>query len=404
MRILFANTVYPSTLHPEIFGGADTFSKRLCESLVERGHSVQVVRCGPVREHWQPEEVNGVKIATLPVRNIYSPWLGRPKNALVRAMWHLVDDRCSAVPGFEAILDGFRPDVFHSNVLAGLTTGLWSKASGRDVPIVHTLHDYYLTCPRSLRFRSEGRCASTCTSCRVLTGRRRSAAKLVDTVVSVSNRTLEVHREDGVFANGANSIVIRNPPPIVQNEQVPVDAVNRPLVFGFLGRSCIEKGSLELAAAFRDIQALQARLVVAGHVDDVTKARMIEEAGPADIEFVGFVSPEEFFTQIDVMVLPSLWEEPSPMTIGEAFAYSRPVIGSRRGGIPELLDDDRVGWLFEPGERRLQSLISAIAADRASVMAKSGFLKTQVGRRSFEDLVSEYTAVYEQAIRDRRGP
>jgi glycosyltransferase involved in cell wall biosynthesis len=402
MRILLANTLYPSSARPEIRGGAETFSKRLCEALVKRGHAVQVVRSGPVGGRWEAESAEGVQIATLPVRNVYSPWQTRSDNPLVRAIWHFLDDRMTASPGFDAILDEFRPDILHTNVLPGLTTGLWSKAKARRIPIVHTLHDYYLTCVRSLRFSNGDRCTKTCSSCAILTGRRRQTANLIDTVVSVSDRTLAVHHENDVFTGDVRSVVIRNPPPRIDTEVKTVEAEGRPLVFGFLGRSCIEKGSFELAAAFRDIPAKQARLVIAGHIDEATRSQFVQMAGTADIAFLGFVSPESFFKQIDIMILPSLWEEPSPMTIGEAFAYARPVIGSRRGGIPELIDDERAGWLYEPGEGRLAARLAAIVADKPVVMLKSRFLSSQVGRRTFDDLVSEYLAVYNDIVKKPR--
>ena len=82
------------------------------------------------------------------------------------------------------------------------------------------------------------------------------------------------------------------------------------------------------------------------------------------------------------------------MTIGESFAYARPVIGSRRGGIPELVNDQRAGWLFEPGKGELSALLTEISANRYGVMEKSRFLSSQPGRRSFDDLVAEYLAVY----------
>jgi glycosyltransferase involved in cell wall biosynthesis len=321
---------------------------------------------------------------------------------LARAIWHFIDDRAPIVSDFEEVLDKFRPDVFHSNVLPGLTVGLWSKAKARGIPIVHTLHDYYLICARSLRFSDGDRCKKTCLSCSVLTSRRRRAARLIDTVVSVSDRTLTVHSENGVFTDGIKNVVIRNPPPSIEAKVASIDAVGRPLVFGFLGRSCAEKGTFELAAAFRDIPAAEARLVIAGHIDETTRARVVQEAGTGKVAFLGFVSPETFFRQIDVMVLPSLWEEPSPMTIGESFAYARPVVGSRRGGIPELLNDDCTGWLFEPGEGNLSALLKELVADKPGVMTKSRFLSGETKRRSFDDLVSEYLAVYKNTIERSR--
>lgn len=401
MRILLAHTLYPTPNHPEIFGGAETFAKQLCEALVALGNEVKVVRSGPARERWDAETVNGVEVSTLPISNIYYPWTRRSLNSIQRALWHAIDDRTGPSREFGRIIDQFRPDILHTNNLPGLTVALWQSARSKRVPIVHTLHDYYLTCARTLRFTGGDRCEKTCTSCRILTGRRRRASELVDVVVSVSDRTLAIHKQLGLFLDQTRHVVIRNPPPRITGGVQPIGDLDRAMVFGFLGRSCEEKGILELAAAIRSLSPAKARLVIAGHIDADTKSRVVAQAGDANVEFLGFVKPQQFFEMIDVMVLPSLWEEPSPMVIGEAFAYGRPVIGSTRGGIPELLDDDRAGWLFEPGGGRLGDVISAIAADRPGVTVKSRFLRAQSERRSFDDLVSEYTEVYEQAIRER---
>jgi glycosyltransferase involved in cell wall biosynthesis len=48
--------------------------------------------------------------------------------------------------------------------------------------------------------------------------------------------------------------------------------------------------------------------------------------------------------------MPSEWYENAPMTILEAYAYGKPVIGSRIGGIPEMIDHGRTGLLFAMGD------------------------------------------------------
>ena len=48
-------------------------------------------------------------------------------------------------------------------------------------------------------------------------------------------------------------------------------------------------------------------------------------------------------------ILPSEWYENNPMSVLEAFALGKPVIGSRIGGIPELVKDNKTGLTFEPG-------------------------------------------------------
>jgi glycosyltransferase involved in cell wall biosynthesis len=58
----------------------------------------------------------------------------------------------------------------------------------------------------------------------------------------------------------------------------------------------------------------------------------------------------EFMTRSDVVLAPSTWLENQPTTIVEAFAHGRPVVASRIGGIPEMFDDGRGGWLIPAGD------------------------------------------------------
>jgi glycosyltransferase involved in cell wall biosynthesis len=55
------------------------------------------------------------------------------------------------------------------------------------------------------------------------------------------------------------------------------------------------------------------------------------------------------YSQIDALVVPSLWPENSPLVIHEAFMAGVPVVGSRIGGIPELVTDGVSGFVFESG-------------------------------------------------------
>jgi glycosyltransferase involved in cell wall biosynthesis len=57
----------------------------------------------------------------------------------------------------------------------------------------------------------------------------------------------------------------------------------------------------------------------------------------------------EALGRLDVLVVPSVWQENSPFVIREAFAAGVPVVASRVGGIPETIVDGKNGLLFEPG-------------------------------------------------------
>ena len=76
----------------------------------------------------------------------------------------------------------------------------------------------------------------------------------------------------------------------------------------------------------------------------------------------------DVYGQIDVLVVPSLWLENSPLVIHEAFMAGVPVVGARIGGIADLVEDGETGCLYDPtspAELRgvLRELIDAPAAD-----------------------------------------
>ena len=77
-----------------------------------------------------------------------------------------------------------------------------------------------------------------------------------------------------------------------------------------------------------------------------------EKLKDRSVEWKGIISPikvGEVLRESDILVLPS-YTEGSPNVIKEAMATAMPVIGSRVGGVPELVDHGRTGFLYEPGD------------------------------------------------------
>ena len=78
-----------------------------------------------------------------------------------------------------------------------------------------------------------------------------------------------------------------------------------------------------------------------------------EESGVGDfVEHLGAVSLEErigFFQKADIFVLPT-YAEAMPMSVIEAMAADLPVVSTPVGGIPELIEDNVDGLLFQPGD------------------------------------------------------
>jgi glycosyltransferase involved in cell wall biosynthesis len=77
----------------------------------------------------------------------------------------------------------------------------------------------------------------------------------------------------------------------------------------------------------------------------------------------------ELYRNAAFVVVPSEWYENAPMTVLEAFAYGKPVIGTAVGGIPELLTDGETGYLVMPGDAA-QMRAAAVQLWRAQLPQK----------------------------------
>jgi len=133
-----------------------------------------------------------------------------------------------------------------------------------------------------------------------------------------------------------------------------VDAVrgqkNQPLVFGMMGRFSEEKNHrmfLDAAKSIHhDFPQTRFRIAGQGLLESRLKERAVEAGLSSAVEFCGYMNVNEFMKSIDVYVVCSRIEN-LPYSILEAMAWARPVIGTRVGGIPDLVNDQVTGYLVE---------------------------------------------------------
>lgn len=400
MRIALCNAIYATPAYPRIVGGAEIFVRQFAEALAEQGNEVIAIRFSPSGVY-ETETVNGVTVHFVPVRNLFPPFEDK-RNALQRTAWHAIDDRAPAHPLVARILSEFRPDVLHSNTLNGLTTGVWSAARHLGIPILHTLHDYYLICPRCSRYKGGHSCETTCRSCSLLTPARRRRAALVDGVVGVSRRTLELHTEHGVFSDARFKHVISN----VANPAItfsPQPLREGPLTIGYLGRFSEEKGVRLLAQAASLLAPGTVRLRLAGNVSAEERAHILSLAPDVDIEFVGFVSPNAFYPTVEVVAVPSLWEEPSPLALIDALAAGRPVIATPYGGLPEVVSDGLTGWIVAANAEKLAGAMQALLDHPEKIDQAHHALVQSFHRRTLSDIIDDYRSVYLSLLNQKNG-
>lgn len=137
----------------------------------------------------------------------------------------------------------------------------------------------------------------------------------------------------------------------------------------FVGRVETRKGADLLLRAVPQIlkKHPDAECILAGRVSDELRAMV--NAAPPQVKFLGFVPHEELpalYQSAAVVVVPSLWDN-SPNVIYEAMACGVPVVASRVGGIPELVEDGVTGWLVPPGdETALEDALCNLLGDSPS--------------------------------------
>jgi glycosyltransferase involved in cell wall biosynthesis len=121
----------------------------------------------------------------------------------------------------------------------------------------------------------------------------------------------------------------------------------------FVGRLSPEKGIETLISAWGRMK-IPVPLVIVGD-GPLRKSMEIEFASQyfCDVTFKGWLSRERTLAAMKeaaFMVVPSVWYEGFPMSIVEAFACGTPVLCSRLGGMPEIVDDERTGLHFNSGD------------------------------------------------------
>ncbi len=394
MRILHLSSLY----HPHRFGGAERVVQMLAEGAAREGATVGVAHLVPHRA--PAHRLNDVDVFPLAHRNPL--WIetsqrypGIVRNAnKVATLFNVLTARDAA-----AIMDRYAPDIVHTHSMTELTPWIWKRARERGRTIVHTLQDYDLLCIRGALFKDGRACSQRHKACVVFSEIKRHYHALIDHVVGISDAVLDSHLERGFFAHlpASRRRVIWNP---VHENGLPPPRAPRtgPIRFGFLGRLVEEKGIDLLLDACRRLPPGGWTLAVGGKApgDDAALRRRAEGL---PVTFQGFVDPSRFLSEIDVLVAPVLWSEPFGLTVVEALAEGVPVIGSRLGGVAEIVGAVEPGWLFPAGDvAALVSLMSGmIASPPASLAGKPGY-RAVMARTARSHAVERYMDLYRDCL------
>jgi len=404
MNILFISSLYA----PHIGGGAEIILQRTVEGLQERGYKVAVLATGP-DAGLQEDRINQVKVYRAGLHNFYWHFKTQRPGRLARLGWHLRDRYNSAMRRHvKRVIALEQPDLVVCHNLTGWSVSAWDEISAANLPIVQVLHDLYLLCPGSTMFKKGHSCQRQCGSCEHFRRGHEQRSAQVAAVVGVSQFMLDTLQAQGYF-QGSRSYVVHNASPFAEPVSAPntkrqADAAARkaPLRFGYMGTLSGPKGVSWLIEQFQHLP-FDATLQIAGRGQLDDEAQLKALATSPRISFVGYQKPEAFYSQLDVAIVPSIWNEPFGMVAVESCAHSVPVIASRMGGLPEIIQDQLNGLLCSPDDPDSLGLAMLRLHQQPELLARLS-LQARVSVASLLSLdlmLDSYQSIFAQTLLDR---
>lgn len=441
---------------PDYSAGAEIYTFRLANWLVEHGHRVDVVSVESITcdkgqgLHCQQDLYEGISVWRLHFNLSQSP-----------APFRYSFDNPAIGEWFSQFLQKTRPDIVHINSCYLLSVSTIAAVKELGLPLIVTLHDFWFVCPRITLLKPTGQVCTVpenvveCAWCLATESRRfrwpevashGAASLIVQSVLGLSfgakllgiqpdATELSYRRELLLDAlNQADLILapsefLRNifiqqgvdparilysrlgldtrhwvpqGEPKTKPETKPKSA--QELRISYIGQLSHHKGVHILLKAFIQLvcSRRQARLKVYGpheaFPDYVKSLQKIAHGNPL-IEFMGRFDNRriaEILDQTDVIVVPSIWYENSPITIMEALTTGTPVIASDLGGMPEMVHHNVNGLLFKVGD------VDDLATQLQWLVDEPGLVKSLAANarpvRMIDDEMVHIVSLYENVL------
>ena len=394
-RILCVNVLYA----PVSFGGATIVGEKLAKALSAAGAEVGVFSVDFMTPHadgavlrYEHEGQTCFLRDTVNRADAFSNW----RNPAVAET-------------FGQVLDAFHPDVVHLHSIQVVGFEICTICKERGIPYVITAHDAWWLCPRQFMLDANGRSCRRhghgvdlyrcveCTGYRQLFLRWRCLMEILNGAAAVLAPS-DFHRDLYVRSGVSESLIHTNMNGVAVPKSVPPHKLQKVLTFAYLGGKCEHKGYYMLKRVVRNLHG-DYRLVLVdislrfgrGKINpsEWPERRKVECLKPFDAEDV-----DEFYSGIDVLLLPSCCQESFGLTVREALARNVWVISTNAGGdIGRDLLSGENGDLVEIGDEvgfasAMQRLIDA--PERLN-----GFVNPyRSGITTVEQQVKELLAIY----------
>ena len=403
MKVLLINNVHYRR------GGADVVYLNTAELLQQHGD--EVVFFNMLKKDNLPCKDEKYWVSSLESRG------GGLKSKLIE-LRNLFDNP-EASKKIEELVIAEKPDIAHIHLFwgMGISPSITKVLRKYQIPLIHTAHDYHMICPVALLMDSKGQVCEVCNGkhyykamlkgCshngRVATcikaaeqyyhNCKYNPVNVLQGIIYVSFFSRSKHLEYMPSLANVKSIVLYNYTDIGE----PRKDYNGKYYL-YYGRLAQEKGLFTLLEAFRLNPSLSLKIIGAGPLEQSLRQHL-----PSNVEMLGPKYGDELFNLVKgakYVCVPSECYENNPLTIVESYSKGVPVIGSRLGGITEIINDGVTGFLFE--HNNVLELSNCLKmADELSVreyrsMCNAAYSFAQEnfsGEKHYEHLMSFYNEV-----------
>jgi len=338
LRITIVNTLYA----PYQIGGAERSVEEIAKFL-SAGNSVTVLTLRDKSDHTvqDREFLAKVQVVRFSLKFRYWPFPKKERQFFSRVIWHVID-----LINLQLFLRIFvqlvrnRPDVIMTHNLTGFSMSPWFVAKLLGIPVLHLLHDYNLLCPNTTMRRESKNCTSICFQCKLRKSLSNSSPK-PQAFVGVSEFILNRHQKYMRFpknttfgvAHGSASFIPKSRDHVTYN-------------FGFLGGLNEVKGIDVFISAAKNLP--DKSFVIAGKPN---KEFLQKIDGSPNIVFLGWCNSVDFYSLVEVLIVPSVWNDPAPRVILEAKHAGVPVVISNLPTLVEIAKYNDCSYsVFEPGD------------------------------------------------------
>ena len=303
-----------------------------------------------------------------------------PAAAAANAIWSQ-----RSAQDIDSLCERIHPHVIHvHNTFPLISPSLYWAASRRKVPVVQTLHNFRLLCPQAI-FLREGKICEDCVGKLPWRAVARKCYRESAAQTAVLTGMLATHRLIGTFRERVTRYIALNafardkyvegglPARLFRIKPNFVESVATPSWHErkgglYVGRLSPEKGVDVLLAAVRRVEDHGVEVVGSGPMEAAV-------ASTFELDYLGYRQFDEIMRRMHAaryLILPSVCYENSPRTIVEAFSAGLPVIASRLGALPGIVQDGVTGLLFDPGNAEDLANKIAWANAHPAEMARMG--------------------------------